>query len=223
MIERVVIDGGRSRARASFRRWIPGTSCRRREAGCPTGRALCDHIVCGGGGWADVQWSPTASEPGVRVLLARSQARGPADCRRRHRPVRDVLARAAETFFESGQGRVNWRYLARSERGAVVLAADDWGHLYLHDAPTGCRSIASRGRGQRHPGAARGRRGPRDLLPGSREGSRPAIRTSATSTRSTSTARAKTLLTPEDADHTSICLRPAGSSWMPTRRRTCRP
>jgi dipeptidyl aminopeptidase/acylaminoacyl peptidase len=51
--------------------------------------------------------------------------------------VRNVLSERAETFFESGQGRVNWRYLPKSKEVLWYSRKDDWGHLYLHDAGTG--------------------------------------------------------------------------------------
>ena len=51
--------------------------------------------------------------------------------------VRNILAEKAETFFESGQGRVNWRYLPGSKEVLWFSRKDDYGHLYLHDAGTG--------------------------------------------------------------------------------------
>ena len=130
--------------------------------------------------------------------------------------VRNVLAERAETFFESGQGRVNWRYLPRIERSAVVLAQGRLGPPLparrghrLPEEPHHHR------RRQRHAGAARRREGAHDLLPAASARRRAAIRTSGTSTRSASTARAQTLLTPEDGDHT-IDLSPSGTYFVDT-------
>jgi dipeptidyl aminopeptidase/acylaminoacyl peptidase len=97
---------------------------------------LCDHIVCGGQ-WADVQWSPDSSEVAF-VSTSRDHKREDlrvADAATGK--VRDVLAERSETFFESGQGRVNWRYLPGSKEVLWFSRKDDWGHLYLHDAGTG--------------------------------------------------------------------------------------
>src|SRR5262249_21348343 len=51
--------------------------------------------------------------------------------------VRDILEEKAETFYESGNGRVNWRYLPSSNEVIWFSERDDWGHLYLHDATSG--------------------------------------------------------------------------------------
>ena len=41
------------------------------------------------------------------------------------------------TFFESGNGRVNWRYLPESKEFIWFSERDNWGHLYLYDSETG--------------------------------------------------------------------------------------
>ena len=41
------------------------------------------------------------------------------------------------TFFESGNGRVNWRYLPASNEIIWFSERDNWGHLYLYDLQTG--------------------------------------------------------------------------------------
>jgi dipeptidyl aminopeptidase/acylaminoacyl peptidase len=102
----------------------------------PHRSTLCDHIVCGGT-WADVQWSPDSTEVAF-VTTSRDHKR--EDLRVADAAtgaVRNVLAERAETFFESGQGRVNWRYLPQSKEVLWFSRKDDWGHLYLHDAGTG--------------------------------------------------------------------------------------
>ena len=102
----------------------------------PHRSTLCDHIVCGGT-WSDVQWSPDSREVAF-VSTSRDHKREDlrvADAA--SGKVRNVLAERAETFFESGQGRVNWRYLPKSKEVLWFSRKDDWGHLYLHDAGTG--------------------------------------------------------------------------------------
>jgi dipeptidyl aminopeptidase/acylaminoacyl peptidase len=51
--------------------------------------------------------------------------------------VRDVLEEKVATFFESGNGRVNWRYLPASNEILWFSERDNWGQLYLYDAQTG--------------------------------------------------------------------------------------
>ena len=124
MIERVVIDV-ESKKVVRFQMPID-----------PHRSTLCDHIVCGGT-WADVQWTPDSKEVAF-VTTSRDHKR--EDLRIADAgsgAVRNVLAERAETFFESGQGRVNWRYLSQSKEVLWFSRKDDWGHLYLHDAGTG--------------------------------------------------------------------------------------
>ena len=51
--------------------------------------------------------------------------------------IREVMEEKAETFFESGNGAVNWRYLPASNEVIWFSERDNWGHLYLHDLKTG--------------------------------------------------------------------------------------
>jgi dipeptidyl-peptidase 4 len=93
---------------------------------------LCDDLACRGD-WGDVQWSADGSTVAfvstsrdhkheqLRIADAATGA------------VRDVLEEKAETFFESGNGRVNWRYLPASKEAIWFSERDNWGHLYLYD------------------------------------------------------------------------------------------
>jgi dipeptidyl aminopeptidase/acylaminoacyl peptidase len=102
----------------------------------PHRSSLCDHVVCGGT-WADVQWSDDSNEVAF-VSTSRDHKR--EDLRVANAAtgeVRNILAEKVETFFESGQGRVNWRYLRGSKEVLWFSRKDDYGHLYLHDAGTG--------------------------------------------------------------------------------------
>jgi dipeptidyl-peptidase-4 len=97
---------------------------------------LCDDVACRGE-WGDVQWSPDGSTVAfvstsrdhrheqLRVANASTGA------------VRDVLEEKSETFFESGNGRINWRFLPGSNEVIWFSERDNWGHLYLHDLQTG--------------------------------------------------------------------------------------
>ncbi len=124
MIERVILDVDQKQV---VRLKMPSD---------PHRSTLCDHVVCGGV-WADVQWSPDSREVAF-VTTSRDHKR--EDLRVADAAtgaVRNVLAERAETFFESGQGRVNWRYLPGAKEVLWFSRKDDWGHLYLHDAGTG--------------------------------------------------------------------------------------
>ena len=98
---------------------------------------LCDNVACRGGEWADVQWDKDGSklafvstsrdhkEEVLRIADATTGA------------VRDVLEEKVPTFFESGNGRVNWHYLPESKEFIWFSERDNWGHLYLYDSETG--------------------------------------------------------------------------------------
>jgi dipeptidyl aminopeptidase/acylaminoacyl peptidase len=98
--------------------------------------SLCDHIVCGGR-WVDVEWSPDATQ-----LFFLSTSRDHQQERLRVADaatgaVRDIMEETVETFFESGNGAVNWRALPASNEILWFSQRDDWGHLYLYDLTTG--------------------------------------------------------------------------------------
>src|ERR1035437_7947265 len=98
---------------------------------------LCDHIACRGGEWSDVQWSGDSTH-----LAFVSTSRGHREERLRIADVatgdiRDVFRENVETFFESGNGRVNWHYLPASNEIIWFSERDNWGHLYLYDATSG--------------------------------------------------------------------------------------
>jgi hypothetical protein len=124
---------------------------------------LCDNIACRGGEWADVYWSPDS-----RKLAFVSTSR---DHRRENLreadvatgEVSDILEEEVATFFESGNGAVNWRYLPASNEILWFSQRDNWGHLYLYDLQT--RRLKNARRGKRHAGAARRREDPHHPLP----------------------------------------------------------
>jgi dipeptidyl-peptidase 4 len=98
---------------------------------------LCDNVACRGGEWADVQWDKegaklafvsTSRDHKQEVLRIADATTG---------VVRDVLEEKVPTFFESGNGRVNWRFLPESKEFLWFSERDNWGHLYLYDSETG--------------------------------------------------------------------------------------
>ncbi len=98
---------------------------------------LCDDLVCRGGLWEDVQWNADATQLAfvstsrdhkheqLRIADAATGA------------LREVLEEKVDTYFESGNGRVNWRYLPASGEVLWFSERDNWGHLYLYDLQTG--------------------------------------------------------------------------------------
>jgi dipeptidyl aminopeptidase/acylaminoacyl peptidase len=98
---------------------------------------LCDDVACRGGEWSDVQWSADGSTVAF-VSTSRDHKHEElrvADAASGN--VREVMEEKAETFFESGNGRVNWRYLPGSKEVIWFSERDNWGQLYLHDLQTG--------------------------------------------------------------------------------------
>jgi dipeptidyl-peptidase-4 len=97
---------------------------------------LCDDLACRGD-WGDVQWAPDGSTVAF-VSTARDHRREQlrvADASTG--VIREVMEEKAETFFESGNGAVNWRYLPASNEVIWFSERDNWGQLYLHDLRTG--------------------------------------------------------------------------------------
>jgi len=98
--------------------------------------SLCDDVKCRGSEWADVQWAAEGSqlafvstsrdhrEETFRIASATTGV------------VRDVIKEEVPTFFESGNGRVNWNYLAATKELIWFSERDNWGHLYLYDTET---------------------------------------------------------------------------------------
>ena len=124
MIERVIVDVD---TRKVTRLLMPPD---------PHRSSLCDHVVCGGV-WADVQWSTdgrqlafvsTSRDHKHAIMRLADAATG---------EVRQILDERVETFFESGNGRVNWRYLQGSNEVLWFSERDNWGQLYLYDASSG--------------------------------------------------------------------------------------
>jgi dipeptidyl aminopeptidase/acylaminoacyl peptidase len=100
---------------------------------------VADDIKGPDGAWDDVQWSEDAKTLAfvstsrdhkveqVRVADADTGA------------VRDVFEEKVATYFESGMGSANWRYLPASGEFLWLSERDGWAHLYLYDAKTGAQ------------------------------------------------------------------------------------
>jgi dipeptidyl aminopeptidase/acylaminoacyl peptidase len=180
MIERVVID-------------VPGARVLRLKTPPDQHRStLCDDVSCEGG-WEDVQWAPDG-----RTLAFVSSTRDHKQAWLRVADVatgavRDVLHESVPTYFESGNGAVNWRYLPQSNEVLVVQRAQRLGKpLSLRPGQRQAQACGDDRQRQRHRSRARGCGIAIVVVPGRRSrasGRRPrgAIRISRRSTRCRST------------------------------------
>ncbi len=124
MIERVVIDVDKKKV---VRFKMPPDQHR---------STICDDVSCDGG-WEDVQWA----EDGKHVAFVSTSRDHKQEWLRiadaEKGDVREVYTETAPKFFESGDGKVNWHYLSRSNEFLWFSERDGWGQMYLYDAATG--------------------------------------------------------------------------------------
>ncbi len=100
-------------------------------------RATLSDDISSSGTFDDVDWNADASQLAfvstsrdhkqekLRIANAATGA------------VREVFEETVPTQYESGQGAINWRYLAKSNEIIWFSERDNWGHLYLYNAATG--------------------------------------------------------------------------------------
>jgi len=98
---------------------------------------LCDHVVCRGDTWSDVQWKPDGTQ-----LAFVSSSRDHKDATLRIADaatgdVRTVLTEHQDTYYESGVDAISWRVLWQSNEVLWYSERDNWGNLYLYDLATG--------------------------------------------------------------------------------------
>jgi dipeptidyl-peptidase-4 len=125
MIERVVIDVSAAKV---IRLKMPPDQHR---------SSLCDHVACEGNTFSDVDWSPdsktlafvSTSRDHKREQLRIADAETGA--------VREVLQESVATYYESGLGAIDWRYLPKSNEILWYSNRDNWGQLYLYDPQSG--------------------------------------------------------------------------------------
>jgi dipeptidyl aminopeptidase/acylaminoacyl peptidase len=97
---------------------------------------ICDHIRCRGG-YSDIEWS----NDGTQIAFV-SSSRDHKEAKLRVADaatgvVRDVLEEKVDTFFESGNGMVNWHFLPETNEVIWFSERSNWGHLYLYNLETG--------------------------------------------------------------------------------------
>ena len=126
MIERVVIDVPTHKV---VRLQMPPDQHR---------SSLCDDVSCGpDGGWDDVKWAAdgktlafvsTSRDHKHEWFRIADAATG---------KVRTVFEESVPTYYESGNGAVNWRYLPETHEAIWFSERNNWGNLYLYDLTTG--------------------------------------------------------------------------------------
>ena len=172
----------------------------------------CDDIACGRA-WNDVQWSPDSSSV---AFVSTSRDHRETTLRLADPDtgaVRTVLHESVATFFEAGNGGVNWRYLPDSNEVIWYSQRDNWGHLYLYELDSGelKHQITS---GEGNVGRLLRVDEENRLLyftgVGFESGRDPYFRHVY---RIGFDGSGMTLLTPEDANHTTISLSPSGA-WF---------
>ena len=173
---------------------------------------LCDDVRCGGD-WVDVQWSPDSSQIAFVSTSRNHQQENLRVADAGTGAIREVLEEKGETFLESGNGRVNWKFLPGSNEAIWFSQKDNWGQLYLHDLQTGkLKNAITSGEGNvtqllRVDEAART---VYFLGVGKERGRDPYFRHFY---RETMDGKPAQLLTPEDADH-DISLSPSGKYFV---------
>ena len=126
MIERVIVDVA---AKKVLRLQMPPDQHR---------STLCDDVSCGpDGGWDDVKWAADG-----KTLAFVSTSRD-----HKHEwfriadattgKVRTVFEEVVPTYYESGNGAVNWRYLPETNEAIWFSERNNWGNLYLYDLTRG--------------------------------------------------------------------------------------
>ncbi len=136
MIERVILDVDAAKV---IRLKMPPDQHR---------STLCDDVACRGATWDDVEWSADGSHLAF-VSTSRDHRQEwlrVADAETGD--VREVMSETAPKFFESGNGKVNWKYLPKSNEILWFSERDNWGQLYLYDLTTGqLKNQVTRGEG----------------------------------------------------------------------------
>ncbi|MCP4710419.1 MAG: prolyl oligopeptidase family serine peptidase [Planctomycetes bacterium] len=97
---------------------------------------ISDHVASGTT-WLDVEWSEDSTK-----LAFVSSSRDHKEAKLRIADpltgtVRDIMEEKVDTFFESGNDKVNWHILAETNQTIWFSQRDNWGHLYMYDLETG--------------------------------------------------------------------------------------
>ncbi len=100
-------------------------------------RASLSDDIASSGSFDDVEWSPDASQLAFVSTSRNHQEEKFRIADATTGIVREVFDENVRTQFESGQGAINWHFLAESKEIIWYSERDNWGHLYLYDVTTG--------------------------------------------------------------------------------------
>ena len=99
---------------------------------------LCDDVSCrGGSGWDDVQWSDDGKQLAFISTSRDHKQEWMRIADASTGDVRDVMGETTAKFYESGNDKVNWKYLSKTNELLWFSEKDNWGHMYLYDIGTG--------------------------------------------------------------------------------------
>jgi dipeptidyl-peptidase-4 len=99
---------------------------------------LCDDVSCrGGSGWDDVQWSDDGSHLAFVSTSRDHKQEWMRIANASTGEVRDVMGETTAKFYESGNDKVNWKYLSKTNELLWFSEKDNWGQMYLYDIATG--------------------------------------------------------------------------------------
>jgi dipeptidyl aminopeptidase/acylaminoacyl peptidase len=125
MIERVVID---VEGKKIVRLKMPPDQHR---------STLCDDVACHGTTWDDVEFSPDGSHLAFVSTSRDHKQEWLREADTSTGEVREVMGETTPKFYESGNEKINWHYLPKSNEILWFSERDNWGHLYLYDLAAG--------------------------------------------------------------------------------------
>ena len=125
MIERVVID-------------VPSHKLVRLKMPPDQHRGtLCDDVACDVPTWGDVEWSPDGLHLAFVSTSRDHKQEWLREADTSTGEVREVMGETAPKFYESGNEKINWHYLPKSNEILWFSERDNWGNLYIYDLATG--------------------------------------------------------------------------------------
>ncbi len=100
--------------------------------------SLCDDVSCSGGSaWDDVQWSDDSKHLGFVSTSRDHKQEWMRVADAETGDIREVMSETAPKFFESGNDKVNWKYLPKTNELLWFSERSNWGHMYLYDLTSG--------------------------------------------------------------------------------------
>jgi dipeptidyl aminopeptidase/acylaminoacyl peptidase len=98
---------------------------------------LCDDVACDVPTWGDVEWSPDGSHLAFVSTSRNHKQEWLREADTSTGEVREVMGETVPKFYESGNEKINWHYLPKSNEILWFSERDNWGNLYLYDLATG--------------------------------------------------------------------------------------